>query len=254
MESAAELLVAIRNGARARPFALPATLAPTDEDAAYRVQSAVLQLLGAGTAGWKASMPDVTRGTSAPVASGNLLRSPAQIGDAVHRTAHSVRYGVEAEIAFSLKLALPPLEGDARYSRGQVLAAIGAAHSAIEICVCRLKDFDAAPPLHRLADGIMHEALLLGAGAANWPKLDLAQRRVVLQVAGQTVHEGIGGHPLGDPLIPMVWMANHLSARGIGLKVGDVVTTGSCAGIHYAEPGQKARVEFEGLGVATITF
>ena len=253
MENAAELLCAIRSGRHSRVASLPAELAPADEAAAYRIQGDVLRLLGAGISGWKASMPDATRGTSAPIASGNLLRSPALMSDAVHRTVHTQRYGIEPEIAFTFSKALLPLEDSVRYSRAQVLDAVGTAHSAIEICVCRLKDFEAAPPLHRLADSIMNEALLAGGGTAGWSKLDLTQRRLVLQIGGLTVHEGVGGHPLGDPLIPLVWMVNHLSARGIGVKAGDVVTTGSCAGIHTAEPGQKVRVEFEGLGIATLT-
>jgi 2-keto-4-pentenoate hydratase len=254
MEDAAELLYSIRSGQHLRVAALPAELAPADETAAYRVQQSVLQKLGAGASGWKASMPDAQRGTSAPIASGNVLRSPALISDLAHRTANTQRFGVEPEIAFTFKQALPPLEGAEKYSRNQVLSAVASAHSALEICVCRLKDFDTAQPLDRLADGIMNEGLLLGGGVSGWSKLDLTQRRMVLQINGQTVHEGVGGHPIGDPVIPLIWIANHLSARGIGLKAGDVVTTGSCAGIHFVAAGQKARVEFEGLGIATITF
>jgi 2-keto-4-pentenoate hydratase len=50
----------------------------------------------------------------------------------------------------------------------------------------------------------------------------------------------------------MVWMANHLAARGIGLKPGDVITTGSCAGIHLLAPGQSAGAKFSGLGTVTL--
>jgi 2-keto-4-pentenoate hydratase len=143
------------------------------------------------------------------------------------------------------------LEGG-QYSRLAVLEAIGSAHSAIEICVSRLRDFEAAPWLHRLADSIMNEGLVIGGSVTRWANLDLKQLPLAVQVNGQVVHQGVGGHPLNDPLLPMVWMANHLSARGIGLNAGDVVTTGSCAGIHYATPGQKVRVEFSGLGTATL--
>ncbi len=254
MEDATALLYSIRSGQRLRIATLPADLAPADEAAAYRTQQNVLQKMGAGISGWKASMPDAQHGTSAPIASGNLLRSPALGCDLAHRTANTQRFGIEPEIAFTFKQPLPPLEGTEKYSRSQVLSAVASAHSALEICVCRLKDFDAAPPLHRLADGLMNEGLLLGDNIDGWQKLDLSQQRVVLQINGQTVHEGIGGHPIGDPVIPLVWVANHLSARGIGLKAGDAVTTGSFAGIHYVDAGQKARVEFDGLGIATISF
>jgi 2-keto-4-pentenoate hydratase len=252
MESAPELLTAIRAGRHARVAELPAGLAPEDEATAYRIQLDVFHNIGAAIGGWKATMLDATQGISAPVARSNLLRSPALLADAAHRTANTRRLGVESEIAFTLGHALPPLPGGAMYPRHQVLAAVAAAHSALELCVCRLQDFNTAPPLHRLADGLMNEGLVLGGGNADWSRLDLAQRRVVLQVDGRTIHDAVGGHPIGDPLIPLVWIANHLSARGIGLKAGDAVTTGSFAGIHYLIAGQQARVEFEGLGTATI--
>jgi 2-keto-4-pentenoate hydratase len=254
MEDATDLLCAIRSGRHARSAELPVALAPLDEAAAYRIQFSVFQIMGAAIGGWKASMPDPTRGTSAPVARGNVLRSPAQIGELAHRTANTQRFGIEPEIAFTLKDALPPLPGAEKYSRQQVLAAVATAHSALELCVCRLTSFDAAPPLHRLADGLMNEGLLLGGGIANWGTLDLSQRRVVLQVDGKTIHAGSGGHPIGDPVLPLVWIANHLGARGVGLRAGDVVTTGSFAGIHYVNAGQQVRVEFDGLGTATISF
>ena len=254
MENATELLCAIRSGRHTRLAELPAALAPADEAAAYRIQFSVFQNMDATIGGWKASMSDPTRGNSAPVARGNVLRSPALIGELAHRTANTQRFGVEPEIAFTLKDALPPLPGAERYSRQQVLDAVATAHSALELCVCRLTRFDAAPPLHRLADGLMNEGLLLGGGNANWATLDLSQQRVVLQVDGQTLHAGSGGHPIGDPVTPLLWIANHLATRGVGLKAGDVVTTGSFAGIHFVNAGQQARVEFAGLGSATISF
>jgi 2-keto-4-pentenoate hydratase len=249
MQETAELLVKLRGAAAIKPAALPPDLAPSNESDAYRVQLQVLALLGARVAGWKASMPDATHGTSAPIAHGNLLKSPAHSDDLAHPTAGTTRYGIEPEIAFTLKHALP---AGAEYSRAAVLDALASAHCAIEICVCRLRDFDAAPALHRLADGIMNEGLVIGGSVNHWRTLDLPQLPLVVQVNGQPVHQGTGGHPLGDPLLPMVWMANHLSGRGLGLKAGDVVTTGSCAGVQYATRGQRVRVEFAGLGTATL--
>jgi 2-keto-4-pentenoate hydratase len=253
MQEAAELLVAVRRAATDKPGALPNSIAPATELEAYRIQTQVQQLLGASVGGWKASMPDPATGFSAPIYKGNVLQSPAFRDDLLHATAATLRYGIEPEIAFTLKHALPPLEGG-QYSRAAVLEAIGSAHSAIEICVCRLRDFDAAPWLHRLADSIQNEGLVIGGSVTRWASIDLKQLPLTVQIDGQAVYQGVGGHSLNDPLQPLVWLANHLSARGIGLKAGDVVTTGSCAGIFYATPGQKVRVEFSGLGTATLQF
>jgi 2-keto-4-pentenoate hydratase len=254
MNPAADLLLSIREGSVPRPAAFPAALSPADETAAYRVQLAVLNRLGASISGWKVGLSDPTHGTSAPIPSGNVLRSPAHISDAVHRTARSERFGIEPEIAFTLKQALPPLVEGALYSREQVVAAIGAAHCAIEVCICRLADFSKAPPLDRLADSSMNEALVLGAANIGWARLDIIVPKLTIQIGGTTAFQGAGVHPAADPLNPLVWLANQLSARHIGLKSGDTVTTGSFAGIHYANAGQRVRVEIEGIGTATIEF
>jgi 2-keto-4-pentenoate hydratase len=254
MEATADLLIRIREGKLSRPAALSPELSPLDEAAAYRVQQLVLSKLGATVAGWKVGLTDATRGSSAPIASGNLLRSPAHINDAVHRTARNERFGIEPEVAFTFKQPLPPLVPGGRYSREQVIAAVGAAHCAIEVCVCRLADFFKAPLLDRLADSSMNEALVLGAGNPSWQKLDLPTLKLTLQIGGAIIHQGPGAHPVGDPVAPLVWLANQLSERGIGLKAGDAVTCGSYAGIQYATAGQRVRVEFEGLGTTTIEF
>jgi 2-keto-4-pentenoate hydratase len=52
----------------------------------------------------------------------------------------------------------------------------------------------------------------------------------------------------------VVWLANHLAERCGGLKAGQIVTTGSCTGLPFAKPGDRAIVTFEHLGTAQVTF
>ena len=63
---------------------------------------------------------------------------------------------------------------------------------------------------------------------------------------------GRGGHPLGDPLAPLVWLANHLNARGLALAAGQIVTTGSCNGAQNVRPGQTVSAYFSGLGTSVV--
>jgi hypothetical protein len=105
---AAELLMQLRAPDARRPVTFPPKLAPATEAEAYGIQMQVFALLGAGVAGWKASMPDASRGMSAPIASGNLLQGQAQITDLAHRTHHAQQLGIEPEVAFSMARALPP--------------------------------------------------------------------------------------------------------------------------------------------------
>jgi 2-keto-4-pentenoate hydratase len=59
---------------------------------------------------------------------------------------------------------------------------------------------------------------------------------------------------LGDPRIALTWLANHLSKRGIGLKAGDIVTTGTCITPLPIAPGDRVIAEFLGLGQVTVAF
>jgi 2-keto-4-pentenoate hydratase len=59
---------------------------------------------------------------------------------------------------------------------------------------------------------------------------------------------------LGDPRIALTWLANHLAQRGIGLKPGDIVTTGTCITPAAGAPGDQIVAEFVGLGRVTLAF
>jgi 2-keto-4-pentenoate hydratase len=252
VDQAAGLLLSLRRGQLAKPRALPADIAPQSEAAAYAIQLTVLRLLGEDIGGWKASMPDASSGFSAPIAARAVLASPAGALPADIATLEPGRVGIEPEIAFRMARDLSPRTDGAQHTRAAVVDAIASAHAAIEICVCRLADFDRAAPLDRLADGIMNEGLVVGPACTSWRALTLSQLPLRVDVGGATVHQGIGGHPIGDPLIPLVWMANHLAARGIALRAGAMVTTGSCNGIRYIERGQQVQVGFAGLGQANF--
>ena len=49
---------------------------------------------------------------------------------------------------------------------------------------------------------------------------------------------------LGDPVNALVWLANRLPDQGRELKAGDVVTTGTAAGVAWCEAGDTAVAEF----------
>lgn len=253
IEAAATLLAAIRRGRTGAVAALPATLAPRNEDEAYAIQQAVLRQLQVRGGGWKASMPDADTMLSAPIVADMLRDSPAHLTPATTATRGTRRFGIEPEIAFRLRQSLPPRPG-APWQRAEVLDAVECAHAAIEICALRFIDDTGVPPLDKLADGLIGEGLVLGPPCHDWRALDLPQSSLQVRVDGSLVHAGSGGHPIGDPLIPLHSIANHLAARGIGLRAGDVVTTGSFNGIRWLEVGQRVEIEFAGLGTASVEF
>jgi 2-keto-4-pentenoate hydratase len=234
-----------------RPPSLPADLSPRSEQEAYQVQRELSRALGAQAGGWKVAMSSPDRGTSAPIFAEHLYPSPARvacvIGDSL---------GIEPEVAFSLRRDLPALSNGARYQREELIAAIDAAYAAIEIVISRFQSHDGAAPLDRLADNISNGGLVLAAPCRDWRRLDLATvpLRLTLHAPDGTRSEQAsrGGHPLGDPLTALLWLVNDRARGGAGVRAGEIITTGSYAGLGYATRGTHVAVEFAGLGTATL--
>jgi len=246
VRQAAELLVAARR--QRQPLdGLPAALAPSDQAAAFAIQDAVMGLLGERPGGWKVATPPDGPSTCAPMFASLVHPSPLSIPAAA-----VPMLGVEAEIAVRLGRDLPPRA--IPYARADVEAAIDGVCAAIEIVDSRLQQFLKAPPLAKLADNVGNGAFVYGTPVADWRRLDLSALRVRLELGGKLLVDKVGGCPSGDPIVAVVWLANHLTARNGGLKAGQVVTTGSCVGMPFAQPGDTAIATFDGLGTARVTF
>jgi 2-keto-4-pentenoate hydratase len=229
-----------------RPVSLPPELAPRDEAEAYELQRRVAHLLKVTAIAWKVAMSGPDSGSYAPVL--ELHRSGARVTSVI-----AEQLGIEPEVAFTLKRTLP---AGRRYSREEVIDAIGSAHAALEIVISRFQRHETAAVLDRLADNISNGGLVLGPALERWHPLAFGTipLRLSLTVEGAPprVHQARGGHPQGDPLLPLTWLVNERAARGLGLHQGEVVTTGSYAGLHYAAPGTSVRAEFEGLGAVEL--
>jgi 2-keto-4-pentenoate hydratase len=249
-QRAARFLIGLRR-AGSRPVSMPTEFAPQSEADAYRVQRAVAVELGDRGGYWKVAMANADRGTCAPVLAASVQATGSRFDSPI-----SDRPGIEPEIAFRLKRALPPLGPGERYTRQQVIAAIGNAHAAIEIVVSRFQHHNTTSPLDRLADKISNAGLILGPACEQWQALEYTRLPLELTItqAKQVLlsHRAHGGHPLRDPLLPMIWLANHLSALGTGMQADDVVTTGSYAGLHEMQPGSHLVAAFEGLGAVEL--
>jgi 2-keto-4-pentenoate hydratase len=251
-QAAALLLEARRSGSRLR--ALPPTLVPRTEAEAYAIQQAQFIALGLSVGGWKSTLLDADTGTFAAIAGRALLTSPARLSPASAPSAGSSEFGIEPEIAFRMARTVTALPAEPSQRRAAVIDAIGSAHAAIEIVVSRFVDFNAVTPLERLADNIINEALVIGPAIGEWRTFDMSQLPLQVSVGGAQVYSGHGGHPLNDPILPVVWLAGALLEHGRALEAGQVVTTGSCNGLRMVAAGQSARADFGPLGIAQVQF
>jgi 2-keto-4-pentenoate hydratase len=59
---------------------------------------------------------------------------------------------------------------------------------------------------------------------------------------------------LGEPVDSVVWMANALSAEGLGLSEGQLVPIGTWTGLHFITGPAHVAADFGPLGKVEIDF
>ena len=252
--TAAELLLKARGDHR-RLERLPPDCTPETVEDGMAIQNALADLWGLEVAGWKvgaasAAAMQMLR-TDAPfpgrVFAPYLLDSPASVAaEALHKCA------VECEFAFRLGRELPPRDAD--YGMAEIRDAVTDAYPAIELVNDYWVDGFALGVAHFVADNGSNGGLVLGPSISDWRERDLAAAAVTLSIDGEEAASGNGADVLGHPLNTLVWLANDLSRRGIGLDEDAVVTTGTMTGMTPCRPGATALGDFGALGSVQVTF
>lgn len=228
-----------------------------DYDRAFRLQGAVTRELGWEQAGWKiaATNPVMQQAlrTTGPIR-GRVWRpfvthSPAEI-------AHAPLLHPISECEYVVKLArdLPPRA--TAYIRAEIEDAIDWIAPAIEVAECRFVRDAAFPPLAAvLADGSGNGGLVLGEPILDWRSRDLPAQPVVLRVDGTERRRGSAAEALVDhPAVPVTWLANDLSRFSLGLRAGEVVSTGTCTGMVLARAGETHVGDFGAFGEIRVRY
>ncbi len=245
-ETAAQFLFAARRaggvGPRIDECARPATV-----DDAIAVQRRVTELLALPVGGWKCSLPTAARAIiAAPIFAPTIhdvSPCPMQIDGDVAR--------IEPEIAFVIARDLPARA--VPYTDADVRAAVGSARMALELIGPRYAEPKTVTYPELLADFIANQGLYVGpALAAPWDA-DLEAFPVVVRANGAVIASAEGKHPDVHPLRPLVWLANYLARRGEHLRAGQVVTTGSYAGIIDVPVDAPLTFEYGNLGRLAVT-
>ncbi|MGH6891047.1 MAG: 2-keto-4-pentenoate hydratase [Dongiaceae bacterium] len=234
---------------------LPDELRPRTLAEGYAIQDAMVASAAQPVLGWKIAATSKAGqahiGVTEPLA-GRLFANFV-LQDGARLPAAPLHMAVvEAEFAFLMGRNLEP-EG-AKYDMAEVCDAVAALHLAIEIPDARFERFAEIGPAQIVADDAFASWFLLGPKVRDWSRLDLPGQKVRLLKNGALAAEGIGANALGDPRMALTWLANHLATRGIGLKAGDVVTTGTCITPPMIAPGDDVVAEFVGLGQVAAGF
>ncbi|GAB4179454.1 MAG: hypothetical protein OHK0024_17850 [Thalassobaculales bacterium] len=216
-------------------FALAEGEGPGDVEEALSVQAAAAA--GRGIGAWKVALRD-GRPLAAPIwadichAQGGVVARP-----------FGPMAGIEIEIALRLGRDLP-FSPD--LMAADVLAAADMVLVGAEIVGGRLLGTPPFPAF--LADRMANDGFVAGAGVAPLPGMALGGRRCRVWVGGRLVHDGLGGHPAGDPMLPLLAYAQR-GGHPLGpVRAGQTVTTGSLCGVISWPAGEAVEAEVDGIG------
>jgi 2-keto-4-pentenoate hydratase len=219
----------------------------SDLTLAYAVQDALLREIGP-VAGWKVGAKGLGQEPiCAPLPARGLLPSGVTLDDG-----YPLR-GMEAELAFRLGRDFDV--GDRLPENAEMMEALDAMLPAIEVVESRLADYPRSSKLTQLADLQSHGALIVGAAIPlSQPATDLLRIEARLSFDEVEVAHTTGGNPAGDIWPVLAWLARHCSLRGTPLLKGQIITTGSCTGMLFADAALKVKADINGLGVVELRF
>jgi 2-keto-4-pentenoate hydratase len=239
----------------------PAVIAPPAEsglaielDEAYAVQRSLegaLVAAGERVIGWKVGFTTAllqrNYGVSEPVAGFMLASGVYSSGDEVPAKRFA-GLALEVEVAFLLRgeLAGPGV------TVASALLAVEGAMPAFELVDFRMSGKPKGGDV--IADGVFANAIVLGRPLTAVGGLDLALEGVVLEHNGERVATATCAEVLGNPLVSLAWLANHLGRAGRSLRPGDVVLTGSIAKVLRPVAGDSVRAAFTRLGSVSCRF
>jgi 2-keto-4-pentenoate hydratase len=251
-EALVSTLVDIRR--QSRLIAPPSESTPLTCDEAYTVQDRLRERLLAGgerVIGWKAGFTHAalqkTYGVDEPVCGFLLGNGVLSSGAAVPMSRFSALV-VEAEIAFVMRTDLagpgvtPP----------RALQAVDGALPALELVDFRMSGKPTAADV--VADGVFAKAIVLGTALTPVHHLDLALEGLVYELSGALAATNTAAEVMGGPANSLAWIANHLGARGLGLRAGDVVMTGSVSALLRPKAGDTVRATYTRLGSVSARF
>jgi len=84
--------------------------------------------------------------------------------------------------------------------------------------------------------------------------LDLSLEGLVYELSGAIAATNTAAEVMGSPANSLAWLANHLGARGLTLRAGDIVMSGSVSALLRPKAGDTVRATFTRLGSVSARF
>ena len=122
--------------------------------------------------------------------------------------------------------------------------------AAIELVDDRAADYANIDVRSLVADNSWNGGIVLSDFKPAWPDLVPLLGRATQN--GNLIGEGHGRDILGHPFNSVAWLATQLASRGVTLRAGEVVMTGSVMKTVFPEQDAHYRFDLEGLGCVEV--
>lgn len=253
-----EVVELIANGRKTRtPVVMPERLRARSWKSMEEVILKLEYALGWEGAGWKvgAASLDVRKAENIPSPSPgrlftkSIMQSPAEVPSEFF-----VNYRLcECEFAFQLGQDFPVR--DEPYGEADLRAGIEYLAPVIEIGDSVFEDwYSISGYFGGMYDNAGGAAFVVGNKVKDWQEIDLPKANIDLYVNGSYIKSGQGIQAMGHPVTSLTWMINWVRERGKGVFAGEYVSTGTCTGHCFVQPGDLVSVDFGDLGLVEAKF
>ena len=156
---------------------------------------------------------------------------------------------IEAEIAFVLG-------GDLRgpgVTPIDVMRATRAVLPSLELVDLKVKG-DGIQAADVIIHNALHGGLVAGSRLCSLDELDLQYEGVTVEFNGMLHGSGTGAEVMGNPINPIVWLANKLSEFGDHLRAGETIISGSMVTPVELKPGDYVKATYSRMGSVGARF
>ena len=172
-------------------------------------------------------------------------------------------YENDAEVPIG-KLASPHIEAETAFVlgedlRGPGITSVDVMRATLGILpALELVDLKVQGEGIQATDVIIHNALhggiVAGSRLYSLDDLDLQYEGVTVEYNGQLHGSGTGAEVMGNPINPIVWLANKLAEFGDYLRAGEIIISGSMVTPVEVKPGDNVKATYTRMGSVGAKF
>ncbi len=156
---------------------------------------------------------------------------------------------IEAEVAFVL--------GDDLRGPGvtpvDVMRATRGIMPALELVDLKVQG-DGLQATDVIIHNALHGGIVAGSRLFGLESLDLQYEGVTVEYNGQLHGSGTGAEVMGNPINPIVWLANKLAEFGDYLRAGETIISGSMVTPVEVKPGDYVKATYTRMGSVGARF